>query len=79
MLRGRGITVTGPAGAVGAFAAGHTVLGERNLGGLSSLTLDGKPDAAEIARGEAAGLTFSPVGIEELFVHLTSSELEASR
>jgi ABC-2 type transport system ATP-binding protein len=73
VLRGRGITVTGPAEEVRAFAAGQTILGERSLGGLSSLTLDGRPEPAEIARGEAAGLNFGPVGIQDLFVHLTSA------
>jgi ABC-2 type transport system ATP-binding protein len=72
-LRGRGVTVTGPAETVGAFAAGHTVLGERSLGGVREVTLDGRPDPAETARAEAAGLTFGPVGIQELFVHLTSA------
>ena len=81
VLRGRGITVTGPAEAVRAFVAGHPILGERSLGGLSSITVDGRPDPAEIARGEAAGLTFGPVGIQELFVHLTSAsqQQEATR
>ena len=78
-LRGRGVTVTGPADRVTAFAAGHTVLGEQSLGGVRALTLDGRLEPGEIARGEQAGLTFGPLGLQDLFVHLTSQRLEASR
>ncbi|GIE93702.1 ATP-binding cassette domain-containing protein [Paractinoplanes rishiriensis] len=79
-LRGRGVTVTGPAAAVGEFVTGRTVLSERSLGGIREATLDGRPDPADVARAEAAGLTFGPVGVQELFVHLTSSQpLEATR
>nr|WP_221375960.1 ABC transporter ATP-binding protein [Actinoplanes polyasparticus] len=78
-LRGRGVTVTGPAERVTAFAAGHTVLGEQSLGGVRALTLDGRLEPGEIARGEQAGLTFGPLGLQDLFVHLTSQRLEASR
>lgn len=78
-LRGRGYTVTGPAAAVDAYAAGRIILGEQRLGGVRAVTLDGRPDPAETARGEAAGLTFGPIGIQDLFVHLTAQPLEASR
>lgn len=78
-LRGRGVTVTGPATEVAMFTAGRVVLGEQGAGGLLSATLDGRPDPSEIARAEAAGLTFGPVGLQELFVHLTSQPLEAAR
>ncbi|WP_127497366.1 ABC transporter ATP-binding protein [Actinoplanes solisilvae] len=78
-LRGRGVTVTGPVEAVAAFAAGHPVLGEQTLGATRAVTLDGRFGPDEIARGESAGLTFGPLGIQDLFVHLTSQPLEASR
>ena len=80
-LRGRGVTVTGPAAAVDTFVAGHTVLGEQSLGGVRAATLDWRPEPADLARGEAAGLTFGPVGIQDLFIHLTSpaQRLEATR
>ncbi|MCO8271980.1 ABC transporter ATP-binding protein [Actinoplanes sp. TRM 88003] len=78
-LRGRGVTVTGPAEQVSAFATGHTVLGEQTLVGVRALTLDGRLDPDEIARGERAGLTFGPLGLQDLFVHLTSQRLEVSR
>ncbi|MBM2617543.1 ABC transporter ATP-binding protein [Actinoplanes sp. LDG1-06] len=80
-LRGRGVTVTGPAALVTAFAAGHTVLGEQSLGGVRALTLDGPLDPDDVARGERDGLAFGPLGIQDLFVHLTSQPrpLEATR
>jgi ABC-2 type transport system ATP-binding protein len=80
-LRGRGVVVTGPAAAVDTFAAGHAVFGEQSLGGVRAVTLDWRPEPADIARGEAAGLTFGPVGVQDLFIHLTSpaQQLEATR
>lgn len=80
-LRGRGVTVTGPAATVDEFVAGKTVLGEHSLGGVRAATVYGSVPRAEVARGEAAGLTFGPVGLQELFVHLTSSSqhLEVAR
>lgn len=78
-LRGRGYTVSGPAAAVDAYAAGRLVLGEQRVGGVRAVTLDGRVDPAEAARGEAAGLSFGPIGLQELFVHLTAQQLEASR
>jgi ABC-2 type transport system ATP-binding protein len=71
-LRGRGVTVTGPAAAVDAFAAGRTVLAQQSLGGVRAVTLDDRPGPAELARAEAAGLTVGPVGIQDLFIHLTA-------
>ncbi|MEV4351544.1 ABC transporter ATP-binding protein [Actinoplanes sp. NPDC049596] len=78
-LRGRGVTVTGPFAAVTDFVAGHPILGEQTLGDVRAVTLDGRFGPDEIARGEAAGLSFGPIGIQDLFVHLTSQPLEASR
>lgn len=80
-LRGRGLTVTGPAPAVERFVAGRTVLGDQSLGGVRAATVYGRPTPAELAGGAAAGLTFGPVGIQELFVHLTSAphDSEVSR
>jgi ABC-2 type transport system ATP-binding protein len=78
-LRGRGVTVNGPSAAVEAFTTGRVVLGEQRLGGVRAVTVDGRLDPAEIARGEAAGLSFGPLSLQDLFVHLTSRPLEASR
>jgi ABC-2 type transport system ATP-binding protein len=78
-LKGRGVTVTGPADAVDAFTAGRTVLGRQSLGGVRAATLYGRLDPAEIDRAKAAGLTLGPVGIQDLFVHLTSGETAGAR
>jgi ABC-2 type transport system ATP-binding protein len=74
LLRGRGVTVTGPAAAVDAFVAGRTVLAEQRLGGVRAATLYGRLDPADTARAEADGLTLGPVGIQDLFVHLTGAQ-----
>jgi ABC-2 type transport system ATP-binding protein len=79
MLRGRGVTVTGPFEKVDAFVGDRTVLGEQSLGGMRAVTVDIRLDPRERARAEAAGLTFGPLSIQDLFVHLTSSSQEASR
>jgi ABC-2 type transport system ATP-binding protein len=71
-LKGRGVTVTGPAGAVDAFTAGRTVLDVRSLSSVRAATLYGRLDPAEVAGAEAAGLTLGRVGIQDLFVHLTT-------
>ncbi|MCA2217222.1 ABC transporter ATP-binding protein [Jidongwangia harbinensis] len=74
VLRGRGVTVTGPAAAVERFVAGRTVLSEQSLGGVRAATLYGRLDDADAARADADGLTVGPVGIQELFVHLTGAQ-----
>ena len=38
-----------------------------------------RPAPGDVARGEAAGLTFGPVGLQDLFIHLTSQPMEAQR
>ncbi|BCB84629.1 ATP-binding cassette domain-containing protein [Phytohabitans suffuscus] len=71
-LRGRGVAVTGPAGAVADFTAGRTVLGDQRLGGIRSTTIYGQLSDEERARARAAGLDLGPVGLQDLFVHLTA-------
>jgi ABC-2 type transport system ATP-binding protein len=71
-FRARGVAVTGPAAAVEAFVAGRAVLSEQSLGGVRQATLSGALDDDEERRARAAGLTLSPVGVQDLFVHLTS-------
>ena len=74
------MAVTGPAEAVEAFVAGRSVLSEQSLGGVRSATLYGHLDDADVARARSAGLALGPVGIQDLFVHLTARPvLEAQR
>ncbi|MEV8505506.1 ABC transporter ATP-binding protein [Actinoplanes sp. NPDC051475] len=73
-FRSRGVAVTGPAEAVETFVSGRTVLGTQSLGGVSQATLYGSLGDEEELRAEQAGLSIAPVGIQDLFVHLTSGE-----
>ncbi|TCC36741.1 ABC transporter ATP-binding protein [Kribbella sindirgiensis] len=70
-LRGRGASIVGPAAAVDEFTAGFTVLAEERLGGTKSTTVLGDLDPALLAQATAAGLEIGPVGLQDLFVHLT--------
>jgi ABC-2 type transport system ATP-binding protein len=72
-LRGRGASVVGPAAAVDQFTAGFTVLAEEKLGGTKSTTVLGDLDPELLAQARAAGLEIGPVGLQDLFVHLTSN------
>ncbi|WP_371404881.1 ABC transporter ATP-binding protein [Kribbella sp. NBC_00662] len=72
-LRGRGASIVGPAAAVDEFTAGFTVLAEERLGGTKSTTVLGDLDPALLAEATAAGLEIGPVGLQDLFVHLTGA------
>jgi ABC-2 type transport system ATP-binding protein len=72
-LRGRGASIVGPAAAVDKFTAGFTVLAEERLGGTKSSTVLGDLDPALLAEATAAGLEIGPVGLQDLFVHLTGA------
>lgn len=70
-LRTRGMAVTGPAEVVGRFTDGMTVLSEQRLGPTVSITVLGSLDETARREGAASGLEFSPVTLQDLFVHLT--------
>ncbi|NUR97902.1 MAG: ABC transporter ATP-binding protein [Kribbellaceae bacterium] len=70
-LRGRGASIVGPAAAVDEFTAGFTVLAEERLGGTKSTTVLGDLDPVLLAQAASAGLEVGPVGLQDLFVHLT--------
>ncbi|TCO48574.1 ABC-2 type transport system ATP-binding protein [Kribbella antiqua] len=71
-LRGRGASIVGPVAAVDEFTAGFTVLAEERLGGTKSTTVLGDLDPVLLAEAAAAGLEVGPVGLQDLFVHLTA-------
>jgi ABC-2 type transport system ATP-binding protein len=77
-FKARGVAVTGAAAAVDAFVAGRTVLGEQSLGGVRRATLYGALDDAGTGQARAAGLTLTPVGVQDLFVHLTSGAVQCT-
>ncbi|MDR7273276.1 ABC transporter ATP-binding protein [Catenuloplanes atrovinosus] len=74
-LRRRGATVTGEATAVDAFVAGNDLeaLGEKRLGGTKATTTYGALTEAQRREAAAAGLDLAPVGLQDLFIHLTAS------
>lgn len=72
-LRGRGASIVGPVAAVDELTAGLTVLAEQRLGGTKSTTVLGDLDDPLLAKARSAGLEIGPVGLQELFVHLTGS------
>ncbi|ASO22103.1 ABC-2 type transport system ATP-binding protein [Actinoalloteichus hoggarensis] len=72
-LRERGAAVTGPAETVDRFTASLRVLNEQRLGGTKSATVFGALTAEQRDRARADGLELGPVGIQDLFVHLTGS------
>ncbi|WP_308797505.1 ABC transporter ATP-binding protein [Agromyces silvae] len=77
-VRGSATTVAGPKAAVEQFTADRPVIGREGLGGLASVTIDGRLDQA--ARVEAAqlGLELAPVSLQQLIVHLTGTDLAGS-
>ena len=77
-LRGRGASIVGPAAAVDEFTGSFTVLAQERLGGTKSTTVLGDLDPALLAEAAAAGLEVGPVGLQELFVHLTAPTKGAS-
>jgi ABC-2 type transport system ATP-binding protein len=72
-LRGRGASLVGPVAVVDELTAGLTVLAEQRLGGTKSTTVFGDLDGALRTKARDAGLELGPVGLQELFVHLTET------
>jgi ABC-type multidrug transport system, ATPase component len=73
-LRQRGLTITGTADKVDAFAEGLTVLGSQRLGGMKSVTVFGELNEERLGRARAEQLELGPVSLQDLFVHLTTSK-----
>lgn len=73
-LRGTATTVAGGAAAVEDFAEGRTVLGRERLGGLASVTIEGRLDAADRVRAAELGLELAPVSLQQLIIHLTGAD-----
>lgn len=68
LLRGA-YSVSGPAGAVDAYAEGLNIMSTYSLGGLKTVCIEGEPE------GEAPeGLEFSRMGIQDYFINLMNRE-----
>ncbi|HLS49745.1 MAG TPA: hypothetical protein VK024_07095, partial [Actinomycetaceae bacterium] len=73
-LRGRGVTITGPAPEVDAATADLRVLNAQSLGPTKQTTVLGELDEPTRRRLRGAGLEIGAVPIEDLFIALTEEE-----
>jgi ABC-2 type transport system ATP-binding protein len=73
-LRSRGTTVIGPAETVDRFVEGLTILSEQRLGPTKSATVMGEMGPERRLAAQALELELGPVGLQDLFVHLTRKE-----
>ena len=72
-LRARAFTVTGSSFQVATFTAGKRLLGGEQFGSMASATLLGNADAGERREATALGLELTPVSLQQLIIHLTST------
>lgn len=77
-VRGSATTVAGPKAVVEQFVADRPVIGREGLGGLASVTVDGRLDQASRAQAAELGLELAPVSLQQLIVHLTGTDLAGS-
>lgn len=70
----RGVTVTGRAERVDQFVEGRRVLGQRQLGPTKSVAIYESLGSQDRERAQDLGLELGPIGLQELFVHLTGGE-----
>lgn len=77
-VRGSATTVAGPRATVDAFVADRPVIGREGLGGLASVTIDGRLDQATRIQAAELGLELAPVSLQQLIVHMTGADLAGS-
>ena len=76
-VRGSATTVAGGRAAVESFVADRAVIGREGIGGLASVTIDGRLDQADRVRAAELGLELAPVSLQQLIVHMTGADLRA--
>ncbi len=76
-LRGSATTIAGPRASVESFVADRPVIGREGLGGLASVTIDGRLDHRDRLEAAELGLELAPVSLQQLIVHLTGTDLRA--
>lgn len=80
-LRTRGSSITGPAAAVDQFTDrftdGLTVLGQQTFGRTKSVTVFGELDDNTRRQAATDDLDIGPIGMQDLFVHLTQPSKES--
>lgn len=74
-VRGQATTIAGARSVVDQFVADRPVIGRDALGGLASVTIDGRLGQAERVRAAELGLELAPVSLQQLIVHLTGTDL----
>lgn len=77
-VRGSATTVAGPRAVVEQFVADRPVIGREGLGGLASVTIDGRLDQPSRVQAAELGLELAPVSLQQLIVHLTGTDLAGS-
>ncbi len=77
-VRGSATTVAGTAAAVDAFVGDRPVIARERLGGLASVTIDGRLDRDERVQAAELGLELAPVSLQQLIVHLTGAAIDGS-
>jgi ABC-2 type transport system ATP-binding protein len=73
VLRSRAFTVTGSVQEVATFTEGRAQIGGEHFGTLACAVLLGNADADEHRRAAALGLEVTPVSLQQLLIHLTST------
>jgi ABC-2 type transport system ATP-binding protein len=76
-LRGSATTIAGPRVAVESFVADRPVIGRESLGGLASVTIDGRLEQPDRVAAAQLGLELAPVSLQQLIIHLTGTDLRA--
>ncbi|WP_420122255.1 ABC transporter ATP-binding protein [Nakamurella sp.] len=72
-LRGRAVTVSGPAAAVEDFVGRREVIGRQGIGSLASATVTGPLDDLALARAREMNLQIEPVSLQEYVVRTVGS------
>ncbi|MFK4731644.1 ABC transporter ATP-binding protein [Agromyces mediolanus] len=74
-VRGQATTIAGARSVVEEFVQGRPIIGREGIGGLASVTVDGRLDRDERIRAAELGLELAPVSLQQLIVHLTGADL----
>lgn len=75
-IRGSAVVMTGRADLVEGFVVGRKVLHTERIGGLISVTVDGRLDQQSRSEARELGLDLSPVSLQQLVVRKTLAEHE---
>ncbi len=76
-LRGAAFQVSGPAGAVDAFAGGRRVLSSHRVGGLATLVIEGALTQVDRDALTATDIEYGPVSLQELVAAYGFDEVES--